>query len=1417
MKKLFFLIFFIFLFYLTKQDIPFLKEFFVAETLVSMGALLLVAYTFAEIGSNFGLPMVTGYILAGLMLGPELGKMLSSGVVEKLKMFNNLAIGIIALSAGLELKFSSLYRSINALWKTSIIKILAIYLIVTPALFLSFKFFGETEYSNTALFVMSMVISTLCYGTSPAIVLAIINESKAKGRLSNLILNTAVIKDLIVVVLLTIAATVGNFLLKPEANLKLSNIVANLSHEIGLSLVAGILIGLVIHVYLKFINFENFLFVIVILIASFDICRTFHLEYLLTLIAAGIYIVNYTKFEKELHHLLVKVSLPVFVIFFTNAGANIGVHDTLSILPIAIILYCARFLSMFVAGRYGLQWAREESKISKIGFLGYIPQAGVTLGLIELAAQKFPQFSNDIRVVGMGLVTLNLLTGPILLKLSLKKVGDIPEESDTSLETVEKDSSDEESQETLKINKTLPLSFIKIKLNQNLKVTNEHGLNRTLASEQLQKHIDDFYQKKASIYQEELIVPINQIIKNLEQEKYFFDFDHCSNEELNLTKQKITGKNISNTFSLLDQTINNKFNKVQRKLENLIEALPSSLPILINHDVINEFKRNSIWNRRINIHFILKSFFTSTKNAYTVHYPIQTIIKSETSSLIIRELDILQKIYYSYLHNSTIFQFSEIYFENLFQDIKIFDLQSKIQFSLDQIKISDRNSRSTLYNFFNRYGLSEHRKFNLKFSKKRNLLLKAKAKFFNNQNELRQTLQALSDCLINYNNHQNFNHLFNLFIKEKYFSKTNKLKDDTKKTLGPIFNDFDFLIESQDINESLKIKSKHLKGIIENLQSSLNHICYLNPYEIEQDFNSHIKLLEKEFIPTNKSIYLDSDQLFVESFRNFQNFNFNYEKYIHQIITFEIIPQLEEKVEGLSEIFEKTRIEINDVLGKFNIILEEVETPTELRSKNILDQNQLSEFIGKYKNSLSKILKELDQKVEENHHQLSTNTSQSIGQVYEKFHSYSVINLAKKRIYFLSDFVFNEMPNFFKSIKKMTLFFLKNLYQETIGELAPSEDFKERQHRNIFSKNLKKLSDTCEKIDQINLNNYPPYFLDCFTFDPIKSSKFMLANQDILESILEFEQSWMNKNESSVLFINGPSGSGKTSLLNMLQIDLKCENIKRIDDTFLQKRKGLPEAIQKLDQTNYFDQRRRVVLIDDLDQWIIHGSNIQYFKSQISNLFFGNKKTLWIFTLNQSSYDFLNKTFSLYLLANKIYTIQPLSYDVAFDIIKNRQTASGVQLEHRNKNISFEASKNNIFFKRSVSKVINNSHGNIRLLIYHWLTNLNPENDKVTLNRSIKSFKLESHLVSELPEKVFVTLSYLLKFGECNISELSRSTHLNQNEILQSVNYLYNLNVISFSNSKKNRIATRHVARSLLGSIILNPFENKWKIHNEFN
>lgn len=396
-------------------------------TLAAIGFVVLAAFTFAELGASLTLPKVTGFILAGIALGPSLGNILSERVVGEMRMFNDLALGLIATSAGLELDGKAIVRMWKGLTATVALKVALLPLLVGGTFVLLQSVWAPLPLpSLDATLGLAIIFSALAVGTSPAIALAVLSETGAKGKLSDLTLGLAVLKDAVVVVCLAVAMAVALSLTSPSASLEPA-LLLEVGKHLGEEVLLGLGLALLLVAYMRFVGAEMLLFVAAMILVVTRVSDALHLQPLLTFIVAGFIVRNFTPYEHTLLHPLEIVALPVFVVFFTNAGASVNLSATLQILPFALALCLSRAVAFYVAGRLGAAAGGESEAVQRSAWLAYLPQAGVTLGLVGIASGSLPELATPIENTGMAVVAINLLVGPITLRLALRRTGELPD------------------------------------------------------------------------------------------------------------------------------------------------------------------------------------------------------------------------------------------------------------------------------------------------------------------------------------------------------------------------------------------------------------------------------------------------------------------------------------------------------------------------------------------------------------------------------------------------------------------------------------------------------------------------------------------------------------------------------------------------------------------------------------------------------------------------------------------------------------------------------------------------------------------------------------------------------------------------------------------------------------------------------
>jgi Kef-type K+ transport system membrane component KefB len=395
--------------------------------LAAIGFVVLAAFTFGELVAAIRLPRITGYIISGVILGPEIAGILSRPVVADMGVFNTLALGLIALSAGLEIDIGAMRRVLRTMSAIIVATLVLLLVVVGGGLYLTHLYLYPlpVDSDNKALF-LAVLIAVLGTGTSPSITLAMVRETKARGRLTDLTLGLAVLKDVVVIVALAVTIAVGRNAIAPESSGGIAPVIQEMAERLGLSIGVGAVVGVLLILYVKYVHRELLLGAVVAVLLTAEVSAHLDLELLLVLITAGFVVRNASDQEHHLLPSLQRISLPVFVVFFTTAGAHVDLEATMTVLPFAGGAAVARAVVYYVATRFGVWVGGEAPEIRKNAWYGFIPQAGVTLGLVLLASHSVPELHDQIQRIGLAVVAINLLVGPVLLGLALGRAGEIP-------------------------------------------------------------------------------------------------------------------------------------------------------------------------------------------------------------------------------------------------------------------------------------------------------------------------------------------------------------------------------------------------------------------------------------------------------------------------------------------------------------------------------------------------------------------------------------------------------------------------------------------------------------------------------------------------------------------------------------------------------------------------------------------------------------------------------------------------------------------------------------------------------------------------------------------------------------------------------------------------------------------------------
>jgi len=402
-----------------------------------LGFVLLSAALMGEIVEHVRLPRITGYIVAGIVFGPYVGSLLSPRVLEPLNIFNDMAYAFIGLAAGAELKLATL----RGRWKSIVLLIACTTTVVMIGVgsffFLAVSYRGFLgDLAPLQILAVAGVVGVIAAARSPSSAIAIIKETEADGPFAETILGVSVAMDVVVICLFSVALALAGLAFAPEQGMDLL-FVFSLTGEIGVSIVLGVALGAVIALYLKH---EGPQIPLVIAGLCFLVYRssalfghhleeaygvTVHLEPLLICAAAGFVIQNLSGHGPRLTDAMDRVALPVYVIFFTLAGARLHLGALLASWAVALTIAGCRVLMIMIGTRIATTLAGDPPEFRRYSWLGFVTQAGLSLALIAQIEGSFGAWGARLASTLVGVVAINQLIGPATFKIALEKVGEV--------------------------------------------------------------------------------------------------------------------------------------------------------------------------------------------------------------------------------------------------------------------------------------------------------------------------------------------------------------------------------------------------------------------------------------------------------------------------------------------------------------------------------------------------------------------------------------------------------------------------------------------------------------------------------------------------------------------------------------------------------------------------------------------------------------------------------------------------------------------------------------------------------------------------------------------------------------------------------------------------------------------------------
>jgi Kef-type K+ transport system membrane component KefB len=393
---------------------------------LALGFALIAAAVTGALFERARLPRISGYLLFGLACGPYVADLISRPMARSLQLVNGLAIALIAFVAGLEMNLPRLRPQWRAILRLGGVTLAFVYAVIFAVLWAAWPLLPIwPEATGLPRLAVSALATTVVVSFSPTVTIAVIAESRARGRLTSLVLALVVITDLALILLFTLAMQFARWALGGTAAEEVA-LGARLAWEIFGSFAFGAIVGAAFAVYLRLVGRE----LTVVLLAVCGLLSVLgdrlHFEPLLAALAAGLVVENVAPPSGDaLKDAVERGALPVLILFFAAAGASMHVDALATVGLVALAVSAVRMAAVRAGVALGSRAAGLSPPLSRLVWMGLVSQAGVTLGLTILVAAEFADWGATLQTLMVALIALHELIGPILFRTALARAGEI--------------------------------------------------------------------------------------------------------------------------------------------------------------------------------------------------------------------------------------------------------------------------------------------------------------------------------------------------------------------------------------------------------------------------------------------------------------------------------------------------------------------------------------------------------------------------------------------------------------------------------------------------------------------------------------------------------------------------------------------------------------------------------------------------------------------------------------------------------------------------------------------------------------------------------------------------------------------------------------------------------------------------------
>jgi Kef-type K+ transport system membrane component KefB len=397
-----------------------------------IGLALLLGRVGGRLSNRLRAPMVVGYLLVGVVLGRSVLNVIDAGSAESLGLITDFGLGIVAFMIGSELSRRLIRRLGMKLIVIMVSESLMAFGIVAALVWGLSGWLLPAGLAGAG----AVIFGAMAPASAPAGTVAVIQEYKARGPMTSLLLGIVGLDDAFAIALYAFAAALAKMLLAADG-LSLAAAVEGPMLEILGGLALGTAMGLLLKLILdrRSDGDDLMVYTLGVVLLTTGLANALGLSLILANLAVATVLVNVSPRQTERsYNALQQITGPVYVLFFVVAGAHLDIRLLAALSLLGPVYIFGRVAGKLSGAYLGAGLARTEPTIRRYLGLGILSQAGVAIGLALTVARDFraPEFGAlGDQLAGLTINTIAATTiifeiiGPLTTKLALTRAGEV--------------------------------------------------------------------------------------------------------------------------------------------------------------------------------------------------------------------------------------------------------------------------------------------------------------------------------------------------------------------------------------------------------------------------------------------------------------------------------------------------------------------------------------------------------------------------------------------------------------------------------------------------------------------------------------------------------------------------------------------------------------------------------------------------------------------------------------------------------------------------------------------------------------------------------------------------------------------------------------------------------------------------------